>query len=120
MRVFKTRLFAKWASKEKLTNQLLREIIDEIDHGLFEAELGGEIYKKRIALSRQGKRGARGIIAFKSSNRACFIFGYTKNDRVNISREEKMIAKEFAKELFSYTEEQLNQLVKTGKLIEVE
>ncbi len=119
VRIFKTRLFAKWARKEKLNDQLLSYAINEIDQGIFEAELGGEVYKKRIALRGQGKRSARSIIAFRSGDRACFIFGYAKKDRATITQEEKRIAKAFAKELFSYRDEQLDRLLKAGKLIEV-
>jgi hypothetical protein len=49
MRIFKTRLFAKWARKEKLTDRLLQQAIHEMEQGLLDADLGGCVYKKRIA-----------------------------------------------------------------------
>lgn len=56
---------------------------------------------------------------YQSSANAFFIFGYSKNEKDNISDDELKQTKAFAKELLGYTEEQLNTLVKTGKLIEV-
>lgn len=120
MRVFKTRLFAKWAQKEELSDLLLRQAVHEMEVGLVDADLGGHVYKKRIALKGHGKRGGvRSIIAYRASDKAFFIFGYAKNAKDNMSAEEKKIAKAFASELLAYSDEQLNTLFKNGKLIEV-
>ena len=68
-----------------------------------------------------GKRGgARSIIAYKAASRTFFIFGYAKNERSNMTTEERKIAKTLAAELLSYSAEQLDKLVKDGKLMEVE
>lgn len=121
MRIFKTRLFAKWAQKERLTDDLLSQAICETERGLIEANLGGNVYKKRIAQKGRGKRGStRTILVYRSSINAFFIFGYSKNEKDNISDDELKQTKELAKELLSYTTTQLNKLVETGKLIEVE
>jgi len=120
MRVFKTRLFAKWARKEKLTDQLLNQAVNEMEQGLVDANLGGHVYKKRIALKGQGKRGGmRTILVYQAMKKVFFIFGYTKNEKANVSDEELSIAKRFAKELLTYSDNQLKNLVKVGKLIEV-
>ena len=121
MRIFKTRLFAKWAFKENVNDELLRQAVREIEQGFIEADLGGYVYKKRIALKGHGKRGgARSIIAYKAASRTFFIFGYAKNERSNMTTEERKIAKTLAAELLSYSAEQLKKLVKDGKLMEVE
>jgi len=57
MRIYKHRVFAKWAKKEGLLDRALKEAIDEISSGLFDAALGAGLYKKRIARKGQGKRG---------------------------------------------------------------
>lgn len=120
MRIFKTRLFAKWASKETLSDQLLRQAVQEMERGLIDADLGGQVYKKRIAMKGQGKRGgARSIIVYKAAKKAFFIFGYAKNERANMSPTERKAAKALASELLSYSTAQLDQLVTDGKLIEV-
>lgn len=121
MRVFKTRLFAKWARKENLTDKMLNQAIDEMERGLIDANLGGHVYKKRVAQKGHGKRGStRTILVYQSSTNAFFIFGYSKNEKDNISDDELKQTKEFAKELLGYSETQLNTLVKAGKLIEVD
>lgn len=121
MRIFKTRLFAKWTCKERIADRLLQQAVYEMEQGLIDADLGGHVYKKRIALKGQGKRGgARSIIAYHVSSKAFFIFGYSKNEKDNITGEEKKIAQVFASELLSYSAEQLHQLLQDGKLIEVD
>lgn len=120
MRIFKTRLFAKWMSREKITDRTLCQAIDEMEQGLVDANLGGHVYKKRIALQGRGKRsGARTILIYQVSVNAFFIFGHSKNEKSDISDEERAQAKTFAKEVLQYSETQLNQLVRLGKLIEV-
>ncbi len=120
VRIFKTQLFAKWAKKEKLTDSLLRQAVQEMELGLVDADLGGHLYKKRIALKGHGKRGgARSIIAYQVSDKAFFIFGYAKNEKEDMTNEERKVAKAFASELLAYSAEQLNKLVKDGILIEV-
>lgn len=120
MRVFKTRLFAKWARKEKLSDKSLVQAVKEMEQGLVDANLGGNVYKKRIPIAGKGKSGGtRSILAYKAKEKAFFIFGYAKNAKANISSEELEIAKEFAQELLSYHSEKLDALVKSGTLYEV-
>lgn len=66
MRTSKTKLFHRWAIKEGLNDMSLRDAVDEIRCGLIDADLGGKVLKKRVALPRRGKRGsARTLVAFK-------------------------------------------------------
>jgi len=91
-----------------------------MESGLIDADLGGFVYKKRIALAGRGKRGGtRSVIAYQIKRKAFFIFGYAKSEKNNISEEELKIAKAFAGELLSYNDQQLDTLIKDGKLIEV-
>lgn len=120
MRIFKTRLFAKWAQKERLTDKALAQAVEEMERGLVDANLGGNVYKKRIPVGGRGKSGGtRSILAYKASDKAFFIFGYAKNVKANISDEDLKLAKDLAKELLNYTTEVLDDLVKKGKLYEV-
>lgn len=120
MRIFKTPVFAKWAKQEKLADSLLVQAIKEMEKGLIDADLGGHIYKKRIALPGRGKRGgSRSILAYQVKEKAFFIFGFAKNEKAAISNEELKIAKFFAKELLQYSNGQLDKLIKNGKLYEV-
>ena len=120
MRIFKTRLFAKWAKAVKLSDKHLSQAVAEMERGLIDADLGGYIYKKRISLMGRGKSGgARSIIAYQIRRKTFFIFGFAKNEKENISTEELKIAKAFATELLNYNDQQLGTLLTEGKLIEV-
>jgi len=120
MRIFKLKLFHKWASKEKLTDEALHQAVSEMAKGLVEANLGGQVYKKRVAIPGRGKRGgARTIIAFKIENKAFFIYGFAKNKRDNISAQELKALKRLAQELLGYDNKQLLTALKAGQVIEV-
>ncbi|AZG37395.1 hypothetical protein EGC80_06115 [Shewanella psychromarinicola] len=65
-RIFKTPDFASWAKDENLDDSALLTAIKEIEGGLIDAKLGGNVIKKRVARTGQGKSGGfRTIIAFK-------------------------------------------------------
>jgi hypothetical protein len=120
MRVLKTKLFQHWTKEIDLMDQNLIDAVHELKKGLYDAKLGGHIYKKRIAINNQGKRGgARTIIAFKAHDKAIFIYGYAKNKRSNITDKEEKALKALATEYFSYSETQINKAIKLGELIEV-
>jgi len=74
MRIFKTRLFNRWAKEEKISDAVLDRAIEDLQQGIVEANLGGHVYKKRIAIQGRGKSGGvRTIIAFKIENNAYFM-----------------------------------------------
>lgn len=120
MNIFKTRWFARWAKKENITDQNLLDAVDEIISGLIDADLGGGLHKKRIALAGKGKRGgARTIIAYNKNDVIFFVYGFAKNDKANIHIKELEAFKLYASELLSYTLSEINIAVKAEKLIEV-
>lgn len=47
----------RWKEKHGLSDQVLFKAVDEIEQGLIDADLGGSILKKRVALPGRGKRG---------------------------------------------------------------
>ena len=77
MRILKTRYFNKWARKEQVSDTSLWGAIREIQDGLIDADLGGSVYKKRIA--SKGKRaGVRTILAYRSRKFAFFLLSFLK------------------------------------------
>lgn len=120
MRIYKSKWFEKWADKEGLTEKALKDAVKEIVGGLIDADLGGHVYKKRIAIEGQGKSsGLRTILAFKVDDKAFFIFGFPKNAQGNINTKELKAFKRMAKELLGYTASQLKKAVNAGSFIEV-
>jgi hypothetical protein len=47
----------------------------------------------------------------QSDEKAFFVVGFAKNERNNIDRKEETALKKLAKELFSYTDEQLQKAI---------
>lgn len=120
MRIFKYKLFHQWAKHENLSDKALKSAIEEMEKGLFDANLGSGLYKKRVARKDQGKRsGYRTLIAFKQDDKTFFVYSFAKNERENISSKEKDIYKKLATYYLNLTETQLDQLIKNGELIEV-
>jgi hypothetical protein len=119
-RVFRTRTFTRWMRKVGLTDDALCEAVYEMAQGLVDADLGGQVVKKRVALPGQGKRGgARTIVATKQSDRWFFLYGFGKNERANIDRDELKVLQEAAKELLGFSERQLLTALSAGEIVEV-
>lgn len=119
--IFKTRHFARWARKSGLSDALLKMAVLEIQRGLLEADLGGGIVKKRVALPGRGKRGStRTLLATNMNDRWFFIFGFEKKERVDISENELETLKKLAKDLLGLTAAQIACALKEGSLVEVE
>ena len=64
-RVFKTKTFDRWARKV-MSDALLCEAAHQIEQGLFEADLGGGVCKKRIPIPGQGKSGSTRTLVAKN------------------------------------------------------
>jgi hypothetical protein len=86
MSVFKTKWFDKWASKQGLTSDGLCTAVHEMSAGLYEADLGGGLFKKRVARPGQGKSGGfRTLVATKKLGRWVFVYGFPKKASVATS-----------------------------------
>jgi hypothetical protein len=121
MQAFKTKTFAKWARGEVLSDVALASAASEMERGLVDATLGGQVVKKRVALPGRGKRGStRTLVAFKQGDKAFFIYGFAKNERANVSGKELQALKRLAKELLNYPAPALAKAMLAGELIEIE
>lgn len=119
-RVFKTRYFARWMRKTDLADSALCAAVTEMAGGLIDADLGGGVVKKRVALPGRGKSGgARTLVATNKGNRWFFVFGFEKNDRANILDDELEGLQELASDLLNRTVVQLNAAVKDASLLEI-
>lgn len=77
MRIYKTRWFDRWARKQGLNNLSLCLAVQEMMEGLYEADLGGGLIKKRVARTGQGKSGGfRTLVATNRGDRWIFVFGF--------------------------------------------
>lgn len=110
-RVFKTRAFHNWA-KKVIGDVDLCAAAREIEQGLFEADLGGGVCKKRIALPGQGKSGSvRTLVAKKHSEAIIFLVGREKSSPgSDFLQSEEDAAKLVAKGFQKATIAQLNEM----------
>ncbi len=61
--IYKTKDFVSRTKKESLSDIDLINACKEMSAGLYDADLGGNVYKKRVAMGSKGKRaGYRTIV----------------------------------------------------------
>lgn len=120
MRILKSRAFSKWSAKQGLDDDALLAAVDEMERGLIDADLGGRVMKKRVAVGGRGKSGGlRTLLVYHSGNKAFFVYGFSKNVRANISDVELKALKRLAKELLGYSNKNLDRAITYGELIEI-
>ena len=119
-RILKTRTFNRWLRKTLLTDTALLKAIDEMEQGLVDADLGGNVYKKRVALPGRGKSGStRTLIATNRQDRWFFMFGFEKNDKENITQAELAYLQEVAQIFLGYSSDELQLAIDKGEFLEV-
>lgn len=120
MRIFKTKWVHRWAAKEGLPDASLRAAVDEMRRGLGDADLGGCVFKKRVALPGRGKSASvRTLLAFKHSHHVFFVYGFAKSARANITDVELKALRRLADELLSYGDTRIKKALGGKELIEV-
>ena len=120
MAIYKTRWFDRWARKQNLSTRSLCEAVREMEAGLYEADLGGGLLKKRIARPGQGKSGGfRTLVATNKGNKWFFVFGFPKNVRSNIDKDEEESMKKLASHLLTLSPLDLSAAKRASELMEV-
>ena len=119
-RVFKTKTFDRWARKV-VSDELLCQAAREIEQGQYEADLGGGVCKKRVAVPGQGKSGSTRTLVAKKHNAAIFFLaGREKNaPGSDFSTKEVDAAKIIGHALESANIKKLDDLVATEILKEI-
>ena len=119
-RVFKTRSFGRWMRKTELTDRALCDAVAEMVRGLTDADLGGGVVKKRVALPGRGKSGgARMLVAMNKGDRWFFMFGFEKKDQANVSAKELEALQTIAADLLKLSSTQLDAHVEGEALLEI-
>ena len=120
MRVFKNTWFTRFADKEGIADGELKEMVNQLEAGQADADLGGGVYKVRISRSGEGKSGGyRVIVFFRSEERTFFEYGFAKSDRDNIDEGDLRVFKKRAKNAFLLTDEQIRDRLKKRIFIEI-
>jgi hypothetical protein len=119
--VYETRWFRRWARKAGVTTLGLCDAVREMRAGLYDGNLGGGLFKKRIRRSGLGKSGGfRILVASNRKTRWVFLFGFSKNERGNIDEDELVALKTLAAHMLSLSEESLGKARRAGELMEVD
>ncbi|TNH04381.1 type II toxin-antitoxin system RelE/ParE family toxin [Testudinibacter sp. TR-2022] len=101
MRIFKTKIFAKFAEKHAISDSCLIDAVKRAEKGLIDADLGGNVIKQRVARQGQGKSsGYRVLILYRINGAHYFISGFSKSRYANISKSDeyalKLLAEQYA------------------------
>ena len=120
MRTFKTKAFMRFADKAGISDgALCRAVRTQNEVWSLPISAAGVI-KQRIARSGQGKSGGfRALIVFRAGTRAIFVYGFAKNEKDNIEKDELVALKKLAAELLGYDDKTLARVVASGVLLEV-
>lgn len=106
--------------KNEVQDQDLLNAIHEMVLGLVDADLGCNIFKKRIGFSGSGKRsGGRIIIATQFMRHWFFMYGFAKNEKANISKTELLYLQEAAKRLLNLTDRDIDSAINANELKEI-
>jgi hypothetical protein len=114
--MFASKPFLRFARRFGIDDEALWETVN----GAFDADLGGGIFKYRLARAGEGSSGgARALIAMRVGHRAVLMFGFEKKDLANITPGELKAYRKAAKIYLSFSDEEIAAILKQKALIEI-
>ncbi len=120
MSVYKTKEFSRFARKADLKSADLLDAAQAVASGQWDADLGGGVFKQRIARDGGGKSGGfRTIILFKVGGHSFFVHGFAKNEKANISPKELKALKALAATFLALDLSALETAKSAGEIAEV-
>jgi hypothetical protein len=120
LRIFKNPWFDRFARKAGISDADLKSIVADLENGMWDANYGGDVYKKRVARKGQGKSGGyRAIIIFRSEKITYYTYGFPKSKKDDISDEEERLFKATAKDVLGWTDVQIQARLDNHSLIEI-
>lgn len=115
-----TKGFARFARKAGLASGSLRAAAVEVAVGEHDADLGGGVFKQRVARPGGGRSGGfRTIILFRVGGHSFFAHGFAKNEKANVSVKELKALKQLAAVYLGLSGDEIEAAVSAGELIEV-
>lgn len=120
MSVFQTKEFARFARKAGLKAEALLQAAEDVAAGNFDADLGGGVFKQRVAREGGGKSGGfRTLLLFKAGRHTFFVYGFAKKERENIGPKELRALKRLADEMLNFSAPGIRSAVEAGELSEI-
>jgi len=121
VRIFKTKWVARFARREQISDASLKGAIERAERGIVDADLGGGLIKQRVARPGQGRSGGfRMIVAYRSKDKAFFLYGFAKNDLDNIEDDELQTLRDLASDMLIRSDTILEQAKAEGELQEID
>ncbi|WP_066521701.1 type II toxin-antitoxin system RelE/ParE family toxin [Sphingobium cloacae] len=120
MSVFMTKGFARFARKAGVAGESLYRAAVEVAAREYDADLGGGVFKQRVARPGGGRSGGfRTIILFKAGGHSFFAHGFAKNEKANVNAKELRALKQLATIYLGLSDDQIEAAATAGELIEV-
>ena len=120
MNVYLSKAFTRLARREGLTDVHICQAVAEMNTGLIDANLGAGLFKKRIAMPGQGKRGSwRALLGFHAGKKAFFLYLFPKNSRDNIEDDEIKALKRLTRYYLTLKPSEIKTALQCGELNEV-
>jgi hypothetical protein len=118
--VYLSKAFTRLARREGLTEVHICQAVAEMNAGLIDANLGTSLFKKRIAMPGQGKRGSwRALLGFQVGKKAFFLYLFPKTSRDNIEDDEMKALKRLTKYYLTLKPSEIKTALQCGELNEV-
>ena len=118
-RILKRKDFVRWQVGERLPDVALCKAVKEMEDGLIDADLGGFLYKKRVARPGAGKSGGyRTLLSARIGDRYVFLHGFSKSEKANITRDEKRALQFAGKVFLELSGAALSKALLSGVLLE--
>src|ERR1700761_8265838 len=118
MKVLKRKDFARWQAGERLPDVALCKAVKEMEGGLIDADLGGCLYKKRVARPGCGKSGGyRTLLSARVSGRYVFLHGFPKSDKADITQGERKALQYAGKVFLGLSTDALSRALQAGVLL---
>jgi len=118
--VYLSKAFTRLARREGLTDVHICQAVAEMNTGLIDANLGAGLFKKRIAMPGQGKRGSwRALLGFQAGKKAFFLYLFPKNSRDDIEGNEMKALKRLTRYYLTLKPGEIKTALQCGELNEV-
>ena len=117
---YKTKWLARFTRREGIADADLLEAIERAELGLVDADLGSGLIKQRVARKGKGRSGGyRMIVAYRSGERAVFLYAFAKSDRENLTINELQDFREVGMKLLNAPSKEIAAALDDGALEEI-
>lgn len=121
MRNFVTAALSKAAAKHRISDEKFVAAAERVRAGNATADLGGGLFKERIAREGQGRSGGyRTVLCLRDSRDTLFFSIFAKKRQANLTKKELEAARKFAGEFRKLTEQDLQKEIDEGMIRELD